>query len=88
MEQKHDVDIRTRANLAYLWSIALIVFVGYILFQYGHILAILTLVIGFITGTSATVLAVYFGSTIGQKKPDDPTNQLNAENINVNAPNP
>lgn len=68
--QTHDVDVKTRANLAYIWSIALIVFVAFIIWQYGHILAVLTLIIGFITGTAATVLAVYFGAQITPKKSD------------------
>jgi hypothetical protein len=69
-EIPHEVDIKTRANLAYLWSGALILFVGYILWQYGHILAVLTLIVGFITGTASTVLAVYFGAQITPKKLD------------------
>lgn len=83
MEDKtHDVDVKTRANLAYLWSVALIAFVAYILIAYGHILAVLTLIVGFITGTAATILAVYFGAQITPKKPD------NGNTVNVSGDNP
>lgn len=80
----HDVDIKTRANLAYIWSAALIIFVGYILWEYGHILAVLTLMVGFITGTAATVLAVYFGAQLTTKKPEQPIVTTNSDTTNVN----
>lgn len=83
----HDVDIKTRANLAYLWSAALIIFVGYILWEYGHILAVLTLIVGFITGTAATVLAVYFGAQLTPKKPEQPTLTTNSDTTNVTVGN-
>ena len=67
---QNEFDQKVRANLAYGWSIAVIVMVGYTLWEYGHILAVLTLLIGFITGTAATILAVYFGAPIASKKPD------------------
>jgi hypothetical protein len=67
---QNELDVKTRANLAYLWSAAIIVMVGYTLWEYGHILAVLTLLIGFVTGTAATILAVYFGAPIGAKKPE------------------
>lgn len=66
----HD-DSKTRANLAYIWSFAIIAMVTYTLIMYGSILAVLTLIIGFVTGTAATILAVYFGAPIGAKKPID-----------------
>jgi hypothetical protein len=77
------IDVKTRANLAYLWSIAVIVMVGYTLWEYGHILAVLTLLIGFITGTAATVLAVYFGAPITSRKPDT-TIPVTGDNTTVN----
>jgi len=75
MTENHtnEFDQKTRANLAYLWSAAIIVMVAYTLYEYGHILAVLTLLIGFVTGTAATVLAVYFGAPIAAKKQDQPT---------------
>jgi uncharacterized YccA/Bax inhibitor family protein len=78
-----DVDVKTRANLAYMWSIAVIAMVAYTLWEYGHILAVLTLLIGFITGTAATILAVYFGAPIGQKKPDTSVNTADNATVNV-----
>ncbi len=82
----NEVDVKTRANLAYIWSIAVIAMVGYTLWEYGHILAVLTLLIGFITGTAATVLAVYFGAPIGAKKPDTTTPVNGDNNTVVNNP--
>lgn len=79
----NDFDLKTRANLAYIWSSALIMFVGYTLYMYGHILAVLTLIVGFITGTAATILAVYFGSAIASKKADAPTINTNADTTNL-----
>lgn len=67
----NDFDLKTRANLAYIWSFALIGMIAYTLIKYGSILAVLTLIIGFVTGTAATILAVYFGSAIASKKPDN-----------------
>ena len=63
-----DFDLRTRANLAYIWSVAIIIMVGFTLWKWGSILAVLTLLIGFVTGTASTVLAVYFGSALASKK--------------------
>lgn len=84
----NDFDLKTRANLAYIWSSALIMFVGYTLYMYGHILAVLTLIVGFITGTAATILAVYFGSAIASKKADTPTvtNTGDSPVVNVTPP--
>lgn len=65
-----EFDQKVRANLAYLWSIAIIVMIGYVLYEWGQILAVLTLVVGFVTGTAATILAVYFGAPIAAKKAD------------------
>lgn len=78
----NDFDLKTRANLAYIWSLALIIMIGFTLWEYGHILAVLTLIIGFITGTAATVLAVYFGSAISSKKGDN-TTPINGDNTTV-----
>ncbi len=80
--QSEGIDTKTRANLAYIWSAAIIVMVGYTLYEYGHILAVLTLIIGFVTGTAATVLAVYFGAPIGTKK-SDTTTPVTGDNTTV-----
>lgn len=68
----NETDLKTRSNLAYIWSFALIVIICFTLYEYGHILAVLTLLIGFATGTVNTILAVYFGSAIAAKK-SEPT---------------
>ena len=65
-----EFDQKVRANLAYIWSVAIIVMIAYVLYQWGSILAVLTLVVGFVTGTAATILAVYFGAPIAAKKAD------------------
>lgn len=62
------VDDKTRNNLAYIWSIAVIVMIAYIIFKYGEFKEILTLIIGFITGVAGTVLALYFGGNITGKQ--------------------
>lgn len=80
----NELDIRTRANLAYIWSFALIAMIGFTLVVYGGILAVLTLIIGFITGTAATILAVYFGSSIGSKKSDTATVTNTGDNTTTN----
>lgn len=64
------VSDKTRDNLAYLWSGAIIIFVGYILWRFGDFKEILTLLIGFISGTASTILALYFGGVLG--KPGTP----------------
>lgn len=69
-ELQNEADVKTRSNLAYIWSIALIAMVGYTLFEYGHILAVLTLLVGFITGKTETILNVFFGASMASKKTD------------------
>jgi hypothetical protein len=68
-------DIKTRANLAYIWSIAIIIMIAFVLYKWGSILAVLTLVVGFVTGTAATILSVYFGAPIASKKADTTVTQ-------------
>lgn len=79
----NEADLKTRSNLAYIWSIALIAIIGFTLYEYGHILAVLTLLIGFATGTVNTILAVYFGSAIAGKK-QEPTVQQTGDSPIVN----
>ena len=85
-ETNNEYDQHVRANLAYVWSAAVIIMVGYTLWEYGHILAVLTLLIGFITGTAATILAVYFGAPISAKKPDGNPTVNTGDNAQVNLP--
>jgi len=78
----NELDIKTRSNLSYMWTIAIIGLIGYALYEYGHILAVLTLIIGFVTGTASTILSPYFGSPIGAKKPE-PTVSVTGDNTTV-----
>lgn len=61
-------ETRVRANIAYIWTFAAIILVGYTLYMYGHILAVLTLLIGYYTGVTGNVNSVYFGAPIAAKK--------------------
>lgn len=79
-----EIDIKTRANLSYMWTGAIILLIGYALYEYGHILAVLTLIIGFVTGTASTILSPYFGSPIGSKKADTPTVLNSGDNTVTN----
>ena len=58
--------------LAVIWSAAIIYWVTYILIKFAAMdKGILNLLIGFMTGTAATILGVYFVSQM-QKKPEKP----------------
>lgn len=50
--------------------------------MYGHILAVLTLLVGYYTGVTNNVNSVYFGAPIGQKKVDT---AVTGDNTIVNA---
>jgi hypothetical protein len=81
-------ETKVRANIAYIWTIAAIILVGYTLWEYGHILAVLTLLIGFYTGVTSNVNSVYFGAPITAKKPDTNVSG-DSSNVTVNnATNP
>lgn len=69
-ETPNEYETKVRANIAYIWTVAVIVLVGFTLWEYGHILAVLTLLIGFYTGVTSNVNSVYFGAPIGSKKAD------------------
>lgn len=73
---------KVRANLAYIWTFAVIILISYTLWAYGHILAVLTLLLGFITGTSNNINGVFFGGTPATKK-SEPTVTTNADTTNV-----
>lgn len=79
-----DFEQRVRANIAYIWTFAAIVLVAYTLWEYGHILAVLTLLIGYYTGVTNNVNGVYFGAPIASKKPDTTVTQTGENPINVN----
>jgi len=66
-----EVDVKTRANLAYLWSGVASLILGYIVYRWGDQKEILTLIIGLIGGTIlGGIFGIYFGGSITTKKPD------------------
>jgi len=81
IQAQSEFDQKTRATLAYIWSGAIILMVGYTLWEYGRILAVLTLIIGFVTGTASTVLAVYFGAPIASKKAEPTVTQTGSDPV-------
>jgi hypothetical protein len=89
-QQQETTDIKTRANLAYVWSIAAILFIGFILVRWGDQKEILTLIIGLIGGTVlGGVFGVYFGGTsVPGKKPDNIVQQTGDSPVtNLTPPN-
>jgi|GEM_PF-5855280 len=81
-----DTDTKTRANLAYLWSIVAALILGYIVIKWGDQKEILTLIIGLIGGTVlGGIFGIYFGGSITSKKQDIAPIQQ-ADNVNVNTP--
>lgn len=89
MEQPHDVDNRTRANLAYFWSFVTALLLGYIVVKWGQEKEILTLVIGLISGTIlGGVFGIYFGGSLTKKpEPTIPVTGANPQ-VTVNSPEP
>ena len=89
-----NTDVKTRANLSYIWSIGSIVMLGYILYMWGGKTEILTLVIGLIGGTMlGSISGVFFGGATSTKKPDTSVTQTGDQpQVTVNptppAPNP
>lgn len=72
-QEQTNYETKVRANIAYVWTFAAIILVGYTLWEYGHILAVLTLLIGYYTGVTSTINSVYFGAPLSTKKPDATT---------------
>ena len=65
------IDVRTRAHLAYIFSISSIIMIFYIIYMWGNQTEILTLIIGLIGGTMlGSVSGMYFGGSTSGKKPD------------------
>lgn len=65
------IDVKTRAHLAYLFSISSIIMIFYIIYMWGKEKEILTLIIGLIGGTMlGSVSGMYFGGSTSGKKPD------------------
>lgn len=81
-DNPNEYETKVRANIAYIWTMAVIILVGYTLWQYGHILAVLTLLIGFYTGVTSNVNSVYFGAPIGSKKTDTAVTGDNTQVVN------
>ncbi len=73
-------DATTRNILAYYWSVILSTFVGYCLYKFGEQKEVLMLLIGFITGTIGTILAVYFSANHNpqQGEPGNTTANISA----------
>lgn len=82
-------DVKTRANLSYIWSVGAIVMLAYILYKWGDKTEILTLVIGLIGGTIlGGIFGVYFGGNTTTKKADN-TTPITGDNATVvNNPTP
>jgi hypothetical protein len=60
--------IEPRVGLSYLWSAACIIYIGYILFMWGHEKEILTLIIGFISGTvGGSIFGFWFAGNLTNK---------------------
>jgi len=83
-QQPTHVDDKTRNNLAYIWSVAVIVMISYIIVKFGEYKEILTLIIGFITGVAGTILALYFGGVLSNKPNSGKPGQTTAE-VNITA---
>ena len=66
-EPKHDLDQKTRSGIAYISIISVWILIGYIIVRFGDKTEILTLIIGFISGSASTILALYFGGVLSTK---------------------
>lgn len=65
-----EFEIKMRAWIAIGLLASIVLMMGYTLLVYGHILAVLTLILGWLTGTANVLLSPYFGSPTATKKPD------------------
>ncbi len=83
----HDIDAKTRANLAYGWSVVAAIILMYIVYQWGQEKEILTLIIGLIGGTViGGIFGIFFGGSLA-KKPETSTPVTgDSPTINVNPP--
>ena len=86
---KIDFEIKIRSWIAIGLLACIVAMIGYTLFMYGHILAVLTLILGWLTGTANVLLSPYFGSPTTAKKPDgNPTVTGDNPSVVVNNPAP
>lgn len=76
----------TRRYLAFGWSIVISGMFCFILYKYGNILAVLTLIIGNIQGLMAGIFGTYFASNTGNKSTIPTVNQT-ADTV-INQPSP
>jgi len=84
-QKQHDLDQRTRSGIAYISIVSVWILIGYIIVRFGDKTEILTLIIGFISGSASTILALYFGGMINPKpKPPVLPGQTTAE-VNITA---
>ena len=80
IQPSETLDAKTRSNLAYMWSMASIIMLVYILYNWGNRVEILTLIIGLIGGTVlGGIFGVYFGGVTTNKKME-PTVQNTGDN--------
>lgn len=83
------IDLKTRANLAYILIVGGLIMIGYILYRWGDHTEILTLIIGLIGGSLlGSPISVFFGGSTSTKKTDPPVVTTNAETTNVSVNNP
>ena len=66
-----DFETKIRAYLAFSILGSIVIMLAYSLYVYGHILAVLTLILGWLTGTANVLLSPYFGSPTASKKPNN-----------------
>lgn len=84
MAEQNEVtfETRVRAFLAFTILGAIIIMIAYTLWMYGHILAVLTLILGWLTGTANVLLSPYFGSPTTAKKADTTVTQTGDSPVN------
>jgi len=86
-DETNITDTKTRANLAYIWSVGAIAMLAYILYMWGSQKEILTLIIGLLGGTIlGGIFGVYFGGSTTAKKPDNTTPVTGDNTTVVNNP--
>lgn len=83
-----DFETRIRAYLALGMLGVIVIMIGYTLYEYGHILAVLTLILGWLTGTANVLLSPYFGSPTAAKKSADSPISVTGDNTQVGPVNP
>jgi hypothetical protein len=80
-------DVKTRANLSYMFTIGSLLMLSYILYEWGAKTEILTLIIGLIGGTLlGSVSGVFFGGGTTTKKPETTTPVVGDNTTVVNNP--